>query len=140
MICLYFFFMICLFPLVKSEKLFFCQNLKWTEISGPKVTNVHHHEFIKKRFKGIGKDSIILSWLVSNVFHVFFLYVRKLGLSVKFAYTFFLSCGNCFLLSLVNFLQKTIHFPFFFSILLVSSFIDQYLNQITPQCVLVLSW
>lgn len=124
----------------KIRKTFFCQNLKWTEISGPKVTNVHHHEFIKKRFKGIGKDSIMLSWLVSNVFHVFFLYVRKLGLSVKFAYTFFLSCGNCFLLSLVNFLQKTIHFPFFFSILLVSSFIDQYLNQITPQCVLVLSW
>lgn len=124
----------------KIRKTYLCQNLKWTEISGPKVTNVHHHEFIKKRFKGIGKDSIILSWLVSNVFHVFFLYVRKLGLSVKFAYTFFLSCGNCFLLSLMNFLQKTIHFPFFFSILLVSSFIDQYLNQITPQCVLVLSW
>jgi len=34
----------------------------------------------------------------------------------------------------------SLHFPFFFSILLVSSFIDRYLNQITPQCVLVLSW
>lgn len=33
--------------------------------NGPKVTNVHHHEFIKKRFKGIGKDSIMLSWLHS---------------------------------------------------------------------------
>lgn len=34
--------------------------------NGPKkVTHVRHHEFIKKRFKGIGKDSIILSWLHS---------------------------------------------------------------------------
>ncbi|CAL4893622.1 unnamed protein product [Urochloa decumbens] len=34
--------------------------------NGPKkVTHVVHHEFIKQRFKGIGKDSIILSWLHS---------------------------------------------------------------------------
>ncbi|XP_072148876.1 MLO-like protein 1 isoform X2 [Setaria viridis] len=34
--------------------------------NGPKkVTDVHRHEFIKKRFKGIGKESIILSWLHS---------------------------------------------------------------------------
>ncbi|WVZ98578.1 hypothetical protein U9M48_044005 [Paspalum notatum var. saurae] len=34
--------------------------------NGPKkVTHVRTHEFIKKRFKGIGKDSRILSWLHS---------------------------------------------------------------------------
>ncbi|KAK4483031.1 hypothetical protein RD792_010207 [Penstemon davidsonii] len=30
-----------------------------------KVTNVHQHEFIRKRFSGLGKHSIILSWLHS---------------------------------------------------------------------------
>ncbi|XP_062179864.1 MLO-like protein 1 [Phragmites australis] len=34
--------------------------------NGPKkVTHLHQLEFIRKRFKGIGKDSIILSWLHS---------------------------------------------------------------------------
>ncbi|BAC00653.1 putative seven transmembrane protein [Oryza sativa (japonica cultivar-group)] len=32
-----------------------------------KVTHVHQFEFIRERFKGIGKDSIILSWLHSFV-------------------------------------------------------------------------
>ncbi|KAL3828984.1 hypothetical protein ACJIZ3_017786 [Penstemon smallii] len=30
-----------------------------------KVTNVHQHEFIRKRFSGLGKSSFILSWLHS---------------------------------------------------------------------------
>lgn len=125
--------------------------IKWIQISGPKVTHVHHHEFIKKRFKGIGKDSVILSWLVCNTFHVFLYLLSFLCREISFIsqvcmHFFFLTFGNCFLLPLVHFLQKTIgelislHFPFFFSILLVSSFIDHYLNQITLQCVLVLSW
>ncbi|KAL6616512.1 hypothetical protein ACP70R_038782 [Stipagrostis hirtigluma subsp. patula] len=36
--------------------------------NGPrKVTHVHQFEFIRERFKGIGRDSIILSWLHSFV-------------------------------------------------------------------------
>ncbi|KAG8068673.1 hypothetical protein GUJ93_ZPchr0005g16015 [Zizania palustris] len=35
--------------------------------SRPAVTRVHQFEFIKDHFKGIGKDSIILSWLHSFV-------------------------------------------------------------------------
>ncbi|XP_062231389.1 MLO-like protein 1 [Phragmites australis] len=33
--------------------------------NGPKVTHVHQLEFIKERYKGIGKDSIMLCWLHS---------------------------------------------------------------------------
>jgi len=48
--------------------------LSW--IAGPKkVTDVRRNEFIKKRFKGIGKDSRISSWLVNNAFHVLFYHV-----------------------------------------------------------------
>jgi protein-arginine kinase len=31
-----------------------------------KVTYVHQCEFIREHFKGIGRDSAILSWLVRN--------------------------------------------------------------------------
>ncbi|KAK4440932.1 MLO-like protein 1 [Sesamum alatum] len=31
----------------------------------PKVTHVHQHDFIKKRFLGLGRHSVILSWLHS---------------------------------------------------------------------------
>ena len=30
------------------------------------MTGVHNFEFVRKHFKGIGKDSRILSWVVSN--------------------------------------------------------------------------
>ncbi|KAL6619228.1 hypothetical protein ACP70R_034367 [Stipagrostis hirtigluma subsp. patula] len=33
--------------------------------NGPKMNHVHSLEFIKERYKGIGKDSIILCWLYS---------------------------------------------------------------------------
>jgi hypothetical protein len=67
--------MICLFYLQKKIYSFY-RIIKSYEIAGPKkVTDVHRHEFIKKRFKGIGKESIILSWLVSNAFHVLFYHI-----------------------------------------------------------------
>ncbi|KAL0460395.1 UNVERIFIED_CONTAM: MLO-like protein 1 [Sesamum latifolium] len=36
-----------------------------TEHALPKVTHVHQHDFIKKRFLGLGRHSAILSWLHS---------------------------------------------------------------------------
>ncbi|KAL0417938.1 UNVERIFIED_CONTAM: MLO-like protein 1 [Sesamum radiatum] len=36
-----------------------------TEQALPKVTHVHQHDFIKKRFLGLGRHSAILSWLHS---------------------------------------------------------------------------
>jgi len=37
-----------------------------------KVTYVHQCEFIREHFKSIGRDSVILSWLVRNGSHVAF--------------------------------------------------------------------
>ncbi|XP_073304085.1 MLO-like protein 1 isoform X1 [Primulina huaijiensis] len=35
------------------------------EVLKPKFTNVHQHDFIKKRFLGLGRHSVLLSWLHS---------------------------------------------------------------------------
>lgn len=41
--------------------------IKSYEIAGPKkVLPVHQLSFIREHYKGIGKDSMTLSWLVSN--------------------------------------------------------------------------
>jgi hypothetical protein len=45
------------------------------------VTGVHNFEFIREHFKGIGKDSRILSWLVSNnelFYQISFFFFAKL--------------------------------------------------------------
>ncbi|XP_073304091.1 MLO-like protein 1 isoform X2 [Primulina huaijiensis] len=34
------------------------------EVLKPKFTNVHQHDFIKKRFLGLGRHSVLLSWLL----------------------------------------------------------------------------
>ncbi|KAK4268076.1 hypothetical protein QN277_024781 [Acacia crassicarpa] len=44
--------------------------------NGPAFTNVHQHDFIKRRFLGFGKDSTILGWLYS-FFKQFYASVTK---------------------------------------------------------------
>ncbi|XP_075494235.1 MLO-like protein 1 isoform X1 [Primulina tabacum] len=46
------------------------------EVLKPKFTNVHQHDFIKKRFLGLGRHSVLLSWLHS-FFKQFFGSVTK---------------------------------------------------------------
>lgn len=75
---------------------------------------------MENRVKGIGKDSVIVSWLVSNasdshIIFIFYFIPRNL-----LAFTF-----------LSSFFSP--------SILSVNSSTDQYPDQITPQCVLALS-
>ncbi|XP_073149251.1 MLO-like protein 1 isoform X2 [Henckelia pumila] len=40
-------------------------NYNSEQVLKPKFTNVHQHDFIKKRFKGLGRHSVLLSWLHS---------------------------------------------------------------------------
>jgi hypothetical protein len=39
----------------------------------PKLTQVQQHEFIKGRFSGLGKDSALVGWLVSDLGYYFFM-------------------------------------------------------------------
>ncbi|KAK3039848.1 hypothetical protein RJ639_028241 [Escallonia herrerae] len=41
------------------------ENFDASQVLKPKVTHVHQHDFIKDRFRGIGKRSAILGWLHS---------------------------------------------------------------------------
>jgi hypothetical protein len=51
----------------KKEFSLYVTMIESYEIAGPnKVTHVHELDFIKERYKGIIKDSIILCWLVRN--------------------------------------------------------------------------
>jgi hypothetical protein len=56
----------------RKHNVFICDRMiKSYEIAEPKkVTHLNQFEFIKKRFKGIGKDSTIFTWLVRNAFHM----------------------------------------------------------------------
>lgn len=47
----------CVFSSLNRE--FHCAALKH------KVTHVHEHDFIKNRFLGMGRNSVIMGWLVS---------------------------------------------------------------------------
>ncbi|GJN14431.1 hypothetical protein PR202_gb01257 [Eleusine coracana subsp. coracana] len=52
--------------LSEERSLFICEDdkTKSYEIAGPnKVTHVHELDFIKERYKGVGKDSMILCWM-----------------------------------------------------------------------------
>ena len=44
----------------------------WISTGPRKVTDVHQSEFIREHFKGIGRDSTMLNWLVRNGSHVAF--------------------------------------------------------------------
>ncbi|KAK7310550.1 hypothetical protein RJT34_08122 [Clitoria ternatea] len=41
------------------------QNFETDKVLKPKVTHVHQHDFIRGRFAGFGKDSVLIGWLLS---------------------------------------------------------------------------
>ncbi|XAR58808.1 hypothetical protein NMG60_11014356 [Bertholletia excelsa] len=47
------------------EDLIAKDNYETEQVLKPKLTHVHQHEFIKGRFLGIGRNSVIMSWLHS---------------------------------------------------------------------------